>query len=158
MIVSFGQVEGIRRKHPEARIVFAGGTFDIINPGHVHLIEKMRTFGDLVVIAISTDKRVKQRKGPSRPIHNQKTRLAVIDAIKGVDYALIAPEPAKDQPVPTIQVMSSLRPDVFITCEPDWGKFKLLVNSLGTEYVRIPRLSRRVSTTHTIKKVLEAHR
>lgn len=71
--------------------VIINGTFDILHKGHLELIK----FGRLVAgsgrltIAIDSDRRVRELKGPQRPINSQYERVAMLENIKGVDLVYI---------------------------------------------------------------------
>lgn len=157
MIVNIEDLPEVRLKHYNEKIVLAGGVFDLLHPGHIDLFKRVRQMGDVAVIALSTDKRVKERKGPSRPILDELTRLTLVDSVKYVDYALLAPEPDPAKEVPTLQVIESLRPDAFMTSESSWLRFEEKVADYGTKLILIPRLNETISTTHTINKILETY-
>ena len=65
--------------------VFVNGTFDILHRGHIELLEYAKTLGDILVVAIDTDERVAELKGPGRPINNQYDRMFMLDALRAVD-------------------------------------------------------------------------
>lgn len=65
--------------------VIVNGTFDIIHPGHLALLNYAKSLGDSLVVAIDTDDRVKELKGPSRPINNQYERKLLLENLKSVD-------------------------------------------------------------------------
>jgi len=64
--------------------VFVNGTFDILHPGHVLLLQYAAGFGS-VTVAIDTDRRVQQLKGADRPFFNQDNRVLMLQALKYVD-------------------------------------------------------------------------
>ena len=64
--------------------VFVNGTFDILHRGHIELLDYARSLGDMLVVAIDTDDRVAELKGPSRPINNQYDRMFMLDALRSV--------------------------------------------------------------------------
>lgn len=66
-------------------IIFVNGTFDVLHLGHLSLLSYAKMQGDLLVVAIDSDRRVKEKKGPTRPINNQDERKAMLDALKAVD-------------------------------------------------------------------------
>lgn len=157
MRASMESLPWIREVHSAETIALAGGVFDLLHPGHLDLFRHMKATADVAVVALSSDVRVKQRKGPMRPIHDQGTRLAVVEAIRYVDYALIAPEPSATE-VPTVQMMRALRPDFFLTSEDSWLNFPEIFEELDTELRLVPRFSEEISTSRTIAQVLENHR
>lgn len=66
-------------------IVFVNGTFDVIHPGHLALLNYAKSLGDYLVVAIDTDRRVKELKGSSRPINNQYERKLMLENLKSVN-------------------------------------------------------------------------
>lgn len=158
MIVSIDDLPKIRRKHKNQIIVLAGGVFDLMHPGHLDLFNKMRASGDVVVIAVTSDKRVKEKKGHNRPIHDEKTRLIMVDAVKQIDYALVAPRPYKTQTeVPSVQLMRKLQPDIFVSSEKAWLNHTAMFEKLNVKFKLIPRFSPYISTTRTVKKVVRRY-
>jgi D-beta-D-heptose 7-phosphate kinase/D-beta-D-heptose 1-phosphate adenosyltransferase len=53
--------------------VFVNGTFDILHLGHMELISTASNSGDYLMLAIDSDRRVSEKKGPQRPIHDQNS-------------------------------------------------------------------------------------
>jgi len=69
--------------------VFVNGTFDILHIGHLELLEFAKSLGDFLIVAIDSDRRVKELKGPTRPINTQHERQAMLQAIRWVDRVYI---------------------------------------------------------------------
>ena len=73
------------------KIVLAGGVFDIIHPGHIHTLNAAKALGDVLVVAIATDKTAqKMKKRP--PLHNQELRCELVSCLSMVDKAVIGHE------------------------------------------------------------------
>ena len=73
------------------KIVLAGGVFDIIHPGHIHTLTAAKALGDVLVVAIATDKTAqKMKKRP--PLHNQELRRELVSCLSMVDIAMIGHE------------------------------------------------------------------
>ena len=73
------------------KIVLAGGVFDIIHPGHIHTLNAAKALGDVLVVAIATDKTAqKMKKRP--PLHNQELRCELVNSLSMVDVAIIGHE------------------------------------------------------------------
>ena len=71
-----------------SRIV-VNGTFDILHPGHLALLNYAKSLGAFLVVAIDADERVKQLKGPQRPINNQFERKLLLENLRAVDEVVI---------------------------------------------------------------------
>lgn len=69
--------------------VVVNGTFDILHLGHLELLNYARGLGDHLTVAIDTDRRVTEKKGPSRPINNQHERLTMLKNLRCVDQVLL---------------------------------------------------------------------
>ena len=67
------------------KIVWVNGTFDVVHIGHIKLLEFAKSLGDFLVVGIDRDDRVRQKKGPSRPVNPDWARMMMIKAIKPVD-------------------------------------------------------------------------
>ena len=73
------------------KIVLAGGVFDIIHPGHIHTLNAAKALGDVLVVAIATDKTAQKMKKRS-PLHNQELRCELVSCLSMVDKAVIGHE------------------------------------------------------------------
>jgi D-beta-D-heptose 7-phosphate kinase/D-beta-D-heptose 1-phosphate adenosyltransferase len=65
--------------------IVVNGTFDVIHPGHLALLNYARSLGDFLLVAIDTDERVRALKGPTRPINNQHERKLLLENLRAVD-------------------------------------------------------------------------
>jgi len=65
--------------------IVVNGTFDVIHPGHLALLNYARSLGDFLLVAIDTDERVRDLKGPTRPINNQHERKLLLENLRAVD-------------------------------------------------------------------------
>lgn len=88
-------------------IVTTNGCFDILHVGHVRYLEKTKTYGDVLIVALNSDKSVKSIKGENRPINNENDRAEVLCALKSVDYVVLFDE---DSP---IELLLKMKPDVY---------------------------------------------
>ncbi|KFM14973.1 FAD synthase protein [Marine Group I thaumarchaeote SCGC AAA799-O18] len=89
------------------KIVLAGGVFDIIHPGHIHTLKAAKALGDILVVAIATDKTAqKMKKRP--PLHNQELRCELVDSLSMVDTAVIGHEDD------IFETVKQVKPDVIV--------------------------------------------
>ena len=65
--------------------VFVNGTFDVLHIGHLSLFQYAKSLGDCVIVAIDSDERVKEKKGPSRPINCLLDRAFMLSNISTID-------------------------------------------------------------------------
>jgi rfaE bifunctional protein nucleotidyltransferase chain/domain len=94
--------------------VMVNGTFDVLHPGHIALLNTARSYGDYLIVAIDTDRRVRELKGNSRPINNQNDRRIMLSALKAVDIVELFD--SKDE---LINLMKRYQPDIYVKGS-DW--------------------------------------
>ncbi len=70
-------------------VVWTNGCFDIIHEGHLTLFKYARSLGDQLLVGIDTDRRVKERKGDSRPVNNQNHRFVNLMSLPDVNNVFI---------------------------------------------------------------------
>src|SRR5215470_9443326 len=66
-------------------VVFTNGCYDILHPGHVRLLERARSLGDILILALNTDASVARLKGPTRPLIPEQDRARMALALEAVD-------------------------------------------------------------------------
>jgi D-beta-D-heptose 7-phosphate kinase / D-beta-D-heptose 1-phosphate adenosyltransferase len=88
------------------KVVFTNGCFDLLHPGHIHILNQSREAGDRLVVGLNTDASIKSIKGPSRPIVSEQDRADVLAALGCVDLVILFDE---DTP---LNLIKSLKPDV----------------------------------------------
>ena len=71
------------------KTIFVNGTFDILHPGHVQLLNYARSLGDSLIVAIDSDQRVRELKGDSRPINPEDDRKLMLESLRSVDSVWI---------------------------------------------------------------------
>lgn len=97
-----------RWRRNDERIVVTNGCFDLLHVGHISLLEQARGFGDRLVVAINSDRSVRELKGNSRPIVGEQERARVLAAIAAVDAVVIF-----DERTP-LELIEATRPDVLV--------------------------------------------
>ncbi len=90
------------------KVGFTNGCFDLLHPGHVHLLEQCRAMCDRLIVGINADASVKRLKGPSRPAQGEAARAAVLASLASVDLVCLFEE---DTPLDIIKL---IRPDLLI--------------------------------------------
>ena len=73
------------------RIVLVGGCFDVLHPGHVIFLQKAKECGDILIVFLESDEKVKELKGIKRPVHTSKERALILSTLSMVDYVVMLP-------------------------------------------------------------------
>src|ERR1700687_5559084 len=81
-----------RERRDGRRVVFTNGCFDLLHPGHVRCLAEARALGDVLVVAVNSDRSGRGNKGPERPLVPQQDRAEVLAALATVDYVTIFEE------------------------------------------------------------------
>jgi rfaE bifunctional protein nucleotidyltransferase chain/domain len=141
-----------REKRNGRRVVFTNGCFEVLHPGHVRCLAQARALGDLLVVAVNSDRSVRGNKGPERPLVPQQDRAEVLAALASVDYVTIF-----DEPTPR-ELIARLLPSVLVK-GADWKPDEVVgreqVERAGGRLVSIP-LAPGYSTTSLLEKIRKA--
>jgi rfaE bifunctional protein nucleotidyltransferase chain/domain len=135
------------------RVVFTNGCFDLIHPGHIRYLQEARRLGDALIVALNSDRSVRELKGETRPILNQNERAEVIAALGCVDYVTIF-----DESTPRA-VIAALAPDVLVK-GGDWGLDQIVgrdeVEAAGGKVLSLAFVEG-CSTTDVIERIVERY-
>ena len=71
------------------RLVFTNGVFDLLHVGHVRYLAQARALGDALVVAINSDRAVRELKGADRPVFDEAERAEILAALRVVDYVVV---------------------------------------------------------------------
>jgi cytidyltransferase-like protein len=115
-----------------------GGCYDLLHVGHLAYLERCRELGEVLVVSVSSDDRVKARKGNDRPIIPEADRVALLSALACVDFALVAPNPNISAEIPTVMVLKSLKPDIFATSDPRFDEYQASLDLASTRILHVP--------------------
>src|ERR1044071_5995320 len=102
-----GEREGMRASGK--RLVFTNGVFDLLHVGHVRYLAQARELGDALLVAINSDRTVRELKGPDRPVFNEGERAEILAALRCVDYVTIFDN------ISPRSLITELLPDVLVT-------------------------------------------
>lgn len=136
------------------KVVLANGCFDILHVGHLRYLEAARALGDVLVVAINSDRSVRLIKDQGRPVMNENERVTLVSALACVDHVVLFDEPD------VTRVLETLRPAVHAkgtdyTEETVPERRRVL--AYGGE-VRIAGDAKEHSTRDIIKRIVESRR
>jgi rfaE bifunctional protein nucleotidyltransferase chain/domain len=131
-------------------VVFTNGCYDILHPGHIRLLEKARSLGDLLILALNTDSSVARLKGPTRPLISQEERARMALQLEAVDAVTFF-----DEDTPR-ELIAEVLPDVLIK-GADWAHFiagREEVEAAGGKVMALA-LEPGYSTTNIVEELLK---
>src|SRR5216110_90925 len=90
-ILSLEKMLGVRERLRSAgkRLVFTNGVFDLLHVGHVRYLTQARGLGDALIVAINSDRSVRELKGNDRPLINENERAEILGALRQVYFVTI---------------------------------------------------------------------
>ena len=130
-------------------VVFTNGCYDLLHPGHVRLLEKARSLGDLLVLALNTDSSVQRLKGPARPLLPEQERAELAASLAAVDAVTLF-----DEDTPR-ELIAALLPDILVK-GADWAHWiagREEVEAAGGKVLAL-RLEPGYSTTGIVEEIL----
>jgi D-beta-D-heptose 7-phosphate kinase/D-beta-D-heptose 1-phosphate adenosyltransferase len=109
-ILSIDQLLAERAQLREAGkiVVFTNGVFDLLHVGHVRYLGQARSLGDILIVAVNSDRSVKSLKGDDRPIIKENERAEIVAALRMVNYVTVFDD------VSPRSLIVSLLPDVLV--------------------------------------------
>lgn len=135
-------------KEENFKIVFTNGCFDILHLGHIDYLHKARNLGDLLIVGLNSDSSITQLKGTSRPINEEKDRIAMLCALECVDFVVVFSEETPRE------LIAKIRPHILVK-GADYAN-KEVVGREFSEEVRLIEFIEGKSTSQLIQKIKES--
>ena len=127
------------------RIIFTNGCFDILHAGHVRYLETAKSYGDVLILGLNSDRSVKALKGENRPINTQIDRAYILAALEAVDYVVVFDE---DTPYDLIK---AIKPHILVKGGDYEGK-QVVGQDIADE-LKLVQFVDGKSTTKTIERI-----
>lgn len=124
--------------------IFVNGTFDVLHPGHLDLLNYAKSLGDFLLVAIDSDHRVASKKGLDRPFNPEYNRIKLLENLRAVDAVTLF---NSDQEL--TQIVKEFRPDIMIV-----GSDYIDKTVIGSEYAQQLRFYTR-STPYSSSQILD---
>lgn len=155
MVLHYSKLSDIRARHKDQQLVLASGVFDLLHYGHVQYLQSLQQYGDVVVVMVKSDERIRCHKDSSRPIIPEIDRVRMVEAIKGVDYVFVGsydPQAKAKIDYTYEDALEKLQPDIFVTANDDWEKLRGITK---IKIVTLPRFSQAAfdSTTAIVRHI-----
>ena len=127
--------------------IFVNGTFDILHRGHLELLNYAKSLGDYLCVGIDTDNRVREKKGPTRPIHSQEERKFFLENLKAVDEVKLF---SSDEELEGL--VKSFKPDIMVVGS-DWKDKSVIGSYYAAKLIFFDRIGD-YATTKTIQDII----
>ncbi len=142
-----------RLKREGKKVIFTNGCFDILHAGHTRYLRDAKKLGDVLILALNSDRSVRSIKGEKRPIVPENERAEVVASLASVDYVTIFDE------LTPLELIEFLQPDVIVK-GGDWAEKDIVgaeaVRRWGGRVAIMPEIEG-ASTTNVIEKILQVY-
>jgi len=131
------------------KIIFTNGCFDILHAGHVRYLETAKSYGDILILGLNSDRSVSALKGEGRPINTQLDRAYILAALEAVDYVVVFDE---DTPY---NLLKAVKPHILVKGDDYEGK--AVVGQDIADELKLVQFVDGKSTTKTIEKIQQGN-
>jgi rfaE bifunctional protein nucleotidyltransferase chain/domain len=140
-----------RLRQEGSSLILTNGCFDLLHSGHIYFLINTAALGDVLWIALNSDESVRDLKGSSRPIQNEKLRAYNLAALECISGIITFKSKRLNEEI------QALKPDIYAKA----GDYSLetidkeergALEAAGTKIVFIPYLEG-YSTTELINKI-----
>jgi rfaE bifunctional protein nucleotidyltransferase chain/domain len=128
--------------------IFVNGTFDVLHRGHLMLLNYAKSLGDYLVVGIDTDERIKEKKGPSRPVNHINERAFMLMNLKSVNEVKTF---STDDELENL--VKCIKPDIMVVGS-DWKNKPVI----GSQYAKQLKFFDRIdeySSTKIIQSIID---
>ena len=125
-------------------VALTSGTFDLIHIGHANYLEKAKKCGDILIVGVDSDEKVRRRKGPTRPVVPESERVSMLAHLRSVDIITL-----KEPDEPKWDLIKRVRPDTLIVTRETYDDDTL--EELGEYCGRIVCLDPQAETSASAK-------
>jgi D-beta-D-heptose 7-phosphate kinase/D-beta-D-heptose 1-phosphate adenosyltransferase len=134
-------------KARDKKITFTNGCFDVLHAGHVRYLETAKSYGDILILGLNSDRSVAALKGEGRPINTQLDRAYILASLEAVDYVVVFDE---DTPYDLIK---AVKPHVLVKGS-DYEGQEVVGQDIADD-LKLVQFVDDKSTTNTIEKILQ---
>lgn len=101
-----------KQRRKGKKIVLTQGSFDMLHIGHARYCREAKDHGDILIVGVDSDEKIRIRKGVGRPIVPQEERLEMLAHLEYIDLVVL-----KKLGTPKWELIKIIRPDVLIATE-----------------------------------------
>ena len=127
-----------------SKIVLTQGSYDLVHIGHARYLETAKKHGDVLIVGIDNDEKIRKRKGPDRPVVPEDERLEMVLHLRAVDFVFL-----KKVDDPKWHLIKQVHPDVLIAVEDTYTPEE--IKELQNHCVQVIVLERQATTSTSAK-------
>ncbi len=140
-------------KKQHKKVITTNGSFDIFHAGHIYLLKKAKSFGDILIVGVNSDASIKKYKNDKRPILPQNSRMNLLTAIEFVDYIYLFNE------INPIKFLKIVKPDIHVN-SAEYGTNCVeaqVLKKYGGRLVQVNIKKSLSSTSEIIDKIIKLY-
>lgn len=118
-IIPFDKVSKFFGKKLDKKTVLIGGCFDILHLGHIRFLKQAKKLGDILIILLESDEKIKKIKGEGRPVNTQAVRAEMLSALEDVNFIILLPKDMENKDYDLL--VSRIKPDFIAVTKGDSG-------------------------------------
>lgn len=152
-IIKYEELSQLLKQLYTQHIVLVGGCFDLLHQGHKDFLSAAKKTGDILLIALESDKNIKRAKGNDRPINRQLKRARNLIKLKSVDLILLLPDLKTDQDYE--KMIKMIHPKIIAVTEndPRIVNKKRQAEMVGAKVIPVVPYLKEYSTTKILKSL-----
>lgn len=133
--------------------VLVTGVFDTLHEEHKEFLRKAKLQGDVLLIGVESDVRVRQIKGAGRPMHSQAERVATLESLTLAERVFVLPEQFSD-PKEHLALLRQVQPDILAVSShsPHLKEKQQLLQEIGGRVVVVHQHNPTISSTILLEK------
>lgn len=142
-----------QRQAKQQTLTLVTGVFDILHPEHLAFLQAAKKTADLLLLGLESDARVRQIKGPGRPINSEQQRLLNLKKEQLADLIFILPEDFASAQAHE-DLIAYLRPDFLaVSAHTSYiAEKRRIVEKFGGRLLIVREHNPNYSTTRILRK------
>lgn len=146
------------RKEKKMIKVLTGGAYDIVHSGHVKALQRIKQFGDYLIVNINPDYRIKQKKGETRPVLSEAERMYIVLNLKPVDEVVCIKGKTENGTDYVKMVINRTQPDIYVSSSKN-KEIQAHCKDLGIIFIHLPDIPGidKMHSEDIIRKIKKGH-
>jgi cytidyltransferase-like protein len=133
--------------------VLVTGVFDCLHQEHLNFLNKAKALGDILMIGLETDSRVKKIKGHTRPVNNQESRVKNLEKLNIANKVFLMPEDFSEASQ-HYEFIKEIEPDILAVSShtPNLKQKEIIMKKIKGRLVVVMKQNPEMSSTKIINQ------